>query len=338
MSQGHEPSPQQIIMQMTMGMWVSQMVGTLARLGIPDHIAAGRDDSDAIADATGCSRDAIYRLMRAMATVGVLAKTGPRKFALTPVGEALRDKPGSLRDFAISETDESHWLPWGKLADAIKTGKPTTHATLGGDVWGWYAKHPAEAESFSRSMSGLSAMAGKAVMDKFDVAPFSTIVDVGGAFGEFLAQALAKNPSARGIVFDLPHVIAQAKPSLEKRGLHARVEAVGGSFFESVPSGGDLYLLKHILHDWSDDECRTILTRVREAMGKSATLLIGEFIIPEDGTPSPAPLIDINMMVMLTGRERTVAEYEALLSSAGLKLAHVIKTDAPVAGLVAVVA
>jgi hypothetical protein len=332
--------PQAVLLKMTMGMWVAQALGVAGRLGIADQIAAGKADADAIADAVGASREGIYRLTRALASVGVFREVAPRTFANTPLGEALRrDVPGSMRDFVVAETRPAHWLPWGRLEDAVRTASPQTKAAIGCEIWEHYARQPDEGGEFSRAMGNLSSMAGMAVLAEFDVTPFTSIVDVGGAHGDFVAQALQANPKARGTVFDLPGIAEGAKASLSARGLAGRCDTVGGSFFETVPSGGDLYLLKHILHDWSDAESKQILTRVREAMqagGGKGTLLIVEFVIPDDDSPSPAKLLDLNMMVMLTGRERTAPEYEALLRSAGLRMERVVRTDSPVSAIVAV--
>jgi hypothetical protein len=197
------------------------------------------------------------------------------------------------------------------------------------DIWTYYEKNADEGFHFAEAMSGVSHIALQAVLASYSFAGARSVVDVGGSHGSFLAAVLAHEKTARGVLFDRPEVVGGAGPRLEAAAVDGRVERVGGDFFERVPSGGDVYLMKFILHDWSDDECVAILRRVREAMAPDGKVVVVEMLIADGGPPSPAPLLDLNMLVMLTGRERTAEEFGGLFAKAGLKLAGVTPTPSP---------
>ncbi len=325
-----KPNPGQRILELMMGSWASQAVGTLARLRVFDAVARGTTSADAIAAELGLAPDALFRVMRAGTMLGVLERRGERAFALTPSGELLRsDVPGSMRALIDAETAPGHWLPWAKLDGCVRAGRSLARETLGKDVWSYYAEHAEEGRAFSEGMSGLSAMALGAIGAVWQPPPATRVVDVGGAHGAFLRWVLERLPAARGVLFDLPHVVASAQNAGGATALGARVECVAGDFSREVPAGGDLYLLKHILHDWDDAGASAILRQVRKAMTKDATVVVVEMLVPEDGTPSPALLLDLNMLVMLPGRERTAAEMRALFAKAGLELTRTTPTPSP---------
>jgi hypothetical protein len=312
------------LMQMITGHWAAQIVGTAARLGVSDQIAQGVTKSDDIARAVGASPDALYRLLRGGATLGLFREGPARSFGLTPLGEMLReDAPGALRHFAIAELDTAHWLPWGRLHEAVTSGRSQSEAALGMSPWAYYAAHPEDETHFASAMSNVSAMVAAQAAEALDLSGVRRIVDVGGSHGSLLAALLRKAPEARGVLFDQPQVVAGAEPALRAQGLADRVERVGGDFFASVPGGGDLYLLKHIIHDWDDTRSEQILATCRKAMGAASRLVIVEMWLPDEPQPSFASLMDLNMLVMLDGRERTRAEYEALLRKAGLHITRV---------------
>lgn len=330
MSEPHDLPPPAQVFGLVTGMWAAQAASTCARLGIPDELAHGPKSADEVARKLSLDADATYRLMRGVAVAGVLRQLPDRHFALTPVGELLRKgTPGSMRSLLLAETAPGHWLPWGQLEHAVRSGKPVVSHVFGVDAWAYYRAHPEEERLFSEGMSGISSMAIQAVLASYSFADAKKVVDVGGAHGAFLAAVLAREPAAKGVLFDQPQVVEGAGPTLDATGVTARVERVGGDFFRGVPAGGDVYLLKHILHDWSDAECVTILENVRTAMAPGAKVVVVEMVIDETGKPSPAPLMDLNMLVMLTGRERTAAEYGALFERAGLKLSSVTPTPSP---------
>jgi len=319
------------LFQLMMGAWASQITGTLARLRVFDEIAQGHTSAAAIAGRLHLDAVALGRALRAGAMLGLVRDTGAGGFALTAQGALLcSDVPGSMRALLDAETAKGHWLPWGHLDDCIRTGQTVAAASLGvADVWDYYKENPAEGKTFSEGMSGISAMAIAGIASTWEPPPARSVVDVGGAHGAFLSWVLECLPYATGVLLDLPHVLDSAKPAIAAAGLAGRVKCVAGDFFESVPAGGDLYLLKHILHDWDDGRARTILSNVATAMAPGATVAVVELLIPEDGSPSPSVLMDINMLVMLPGKERTVFEMEQLFASVGLALFRVVQTHSP---------
>jgi hypothetical protein len=332
MTDSHAVPTPAAVFGLVSGMWAAQAAATAANLRIPDLVARGTRTADAIAKAIGADAPAVYRLLRGVASVGVLKAEADGGFALTPLGEVLRsDVPGSMRSLLVAEMAPGHWLPWGRLEEAVRTGKPSAPKALGMDVWEYYKKNHEEGFLFAEAMSGMSHMAMEAVLASYSFAGARKVVDVGGSHGSFVAAVLQREKTAHGVLFDRPEVIEGAGPTLVGAGVADRVERVAGSFFESVPSGGDVYLVKHILHDWSDDECVAILRRVREAMAPDGRVVVVEMLITDGGPPSPAPLLDLNMLVMLTGKERTAAEFGALFAKAGLALSGVTPTHSPVA-------
>ncbi|MGH7283097.1 MAG: methyltransferase [Polyangiaceae bacterium] len=326
--------PPAVIMHFVSGIWAAQAVAAFAELGVADQLADSARSAKEIAAKVGANPDALHRLMRGVASVGVLAHEGGGKFALTPVGQCLRSNvPGSMRSMIVAETAPGHWLPWGHFTESVRTGKPMTEKALGMKAWDYYKANPEEANHFAEAMSGLSAMAMQVVLASYSFDGVKKVVDVGGSHGAFLSAVLAKVPAAQGVLFDLAAVVEGAGPTLDAAGVTARVERIAGSFFEAIPGGGDVYLLKHILHDWSDDECVKILANIARVMTTDGRVVVVEMPITDQGPPSPAPLLDLNMMVMLTGRERTGEEYGALFAKAGLKLAGVTPTPSPFAVL-----
>lgn len=320
------PPPQAVMLQMLMGMWTAQIISAVAQLGVPDRLEAGVTSIDDLARECGADAVALRRLLRAAATLGVVAENGGG-FALTPLGQTLRSNaPGSLRDFVIAETAPGHWLPWGRLADAVRRGDSVVSDVLGvSNAWEYYAQHDEERMRFAGGMSNLSALVSQDVARVYEPGEAKVIVDVGGSEGMLLRGLLARAPDARGILFDRADVANNVKPI-------DRVEIVAGDFFESAPSGGDLYLLKSILHDWPDDRCEDILRTVHRAAPAGARLVVVEMLLPEEG-PSPVTFMDMNMLVMLGGRERTGGEYTALLARCGWNVERIL----PTAGLFSVI-
>lgn len=329
-SRHNGPPPPEVMLRMITGYWVSQAVGVAARLGVADQLTSGPRSSDDLARAVGAQPQALHRVLRMLASIGVFSQPEPGVFALTPLGETLRsDTPGSLRFFAIAETAFGHWAPWGRLLDSVKTGAPMAREALGGELWEWYGQNAEEAEFFSAAMGNLSALAASELVRVYDCTTARTIADVGGAHGVLLAATLRANPNARGILFDLPHVIATAADALEGQGVADRCELVSGDFFDAVPGGADLHILKQILHDWDDERATRLLTNCHRALTPGGKLLLVEMVVPADNQPGMAQAMDLNMLVLLGGRERTEAEYRELLGSAGFRLERVIATHSP---------
>jgi len=317
----NEAPPHVHVLQLLMGLWHAQIVGTAARFGVADLMASGVQDVESLAQECGADPDALYRLLRACAALGIVFESEQRRFALTPAGECLRsDSPVSLRDFLIAETAPGHWLPWGKLYDAIRDGRSHASEILGASPWEYYAKNHEEGLSFARGMGNLSAIVSRDVTRVFDRSGFQRIVDVGGSQGVLLSSLLAMNPNARGVLFDLPEVIADARKAVHDE----RIELVAGDFFTECPTDGDLYLLKSILHDWPDDRCTEILKSIHGAAKPGATLLVVEMLLPDTPQPSPVAFMDLNMLVMLGGRERSAAGLTALLATGGFTVTRII--------------
>ncbi len=319
-----------VMFQLITGYWASQAVGVAARLGVADHLADGPRRSDDLARAVGADPQALYRVLRMLASIGLFTETVPDAFALTPLGETLcTDAPGSLRFFAIAETAFGHWAPWGRLLDSVKSGRPMAREALGEELWQWYGENPEEAGFFSAAMGNLSALAAGELVRVYDCSTVGTVADVGGAHGVLLAAILDANPAARGILFDLPHVIATAGEAIEARGLADRCELASGDFFHAVTGGADLHILKQIVHDWDDEHAARLLANCHRALTPAGKLLLIEMVVPPDNRPSPAQPMDLNMLVLLGGRERTAEEYGSLLGGAGFRMERIIPTHSP---------
>jgi hypothetical protein len=326
----HEIPPPVAMMGLITGYWVSQAVGAVALLGVADHLGNGPRSSDDLARDVEADPQALFRVLRLLASIGVFAEVAPRSFRLTALGETLRsDTPGSVRNFAITETAPGHWQPWGRLNESIRTGRPAAPEALGMELFEWYAQNPDEAGFFSAAMGNLSALAAGELVRVYDFSAARKVADVGGAHGVLLTTILRANPTTRGILFDLPHVIATAGESIEAQGLSGRCELQSGDFFEAVPDGADLHLLKQIVHDWDDERATRLLQNCHRSLAPAGTLLLVEMVVPSDNRPSPAQAMDLNMLVLLGGRERTEEEYQRLLQGGGFRLDRVIPTHSP---------
>jgi DNA-binding transcriptional ArsR family regulator len=304
------------MLRMITGYWVTQIVHGAAVAGYAEHLHEGPASAEELAALAGMDPAAVFRHLRACAGLGLVTFDGER-FATTPLLDTLRrDHPQSMRGFALSQPAAGHWLPWGRFTEALRSGSQQAVAALGAGIFDYFAGAPVEADAFTESMDGMTAVVAREATRVLDTAGVERVVDVGGAGGALLVPLLEANPSLRGTLFDRPHVIeGQAFTSIPSR-IRSRIDKVGGDFFQSVPPA-DLYLLKWILHDWNDEECLTILRNCRKAIAPGGRLAIFELVLAEVGEPDLAPLMDLNMLVMLTGRERSFAEYRALLSAAG---------------------
>ena len=328
-SSSNGPPPAEVMFRMITGYWVSQIIGVAAKLGIAEHLHGGAKSADELARLTNSDPSALFRVLRAAASVGVFDLGADGRFSLTPLGETLvSHAAGSMREMAIMQTSNGHWLPWGRLEDAVRTGTPQAVTALGCELFEHYAKSPEEAAAFTGAMGNFSALVASEVAAHVDTSGMTRAVDIGGAEGTLIAALLGRNPSLTGIVFDLPHVTAIATAKLDAQGLLRRCEVVAGNFFKSVPSA-DLYVLKQILHDWNDEQAATILRNCAQSMTPRGRMAIVEMVIPDDGSPTLAQLMDVNMLAILPGRERTQAEYTALLNVAGLRFERLVPTHSP---------
>jgi hypothetical protein len=332
-------SPQDVMMQMWMDMCRTLAVAAAARLGIADVLATSSpQESTALARAVGADATALTRLLRTLVSLGILAQPHPQMYTLTALGAVLRsDHPDSMRDLLIAVTDPPHVQAWSKLHESVTSGQPSVPALFGMPIFAYYAAHPDERASFSRAMGNLSGLAAQGLVHHYDFSHARHIVDVGGAHGDLVLRILHANPHMRGTVFDLPHVADAARQAITIQGYDGRCEAHGGDFFQAVPPGGDIYVLKLILHDWPDSEVVRILHNCRAVMPPDGTLLVIEMVLSDDHHLSPAHWSDLNMLVMTGGQERTASEYGALLTQAGFRLTRLIPTGSPYEVLEAVV-
>jgi hypothetical protein len=282
-----------------------------------------------LAAKVGAHPQALYRVLRACTAVGVFTEQPGQTFANNALSQTLRSNvPGSMRDFAIAQSAPGHWRPWEQLTQVVKTGKSSATEALGCELWDWYGSHAEESAAFSGAMDNLSAQVAAEVTKAIDFSDVGRVVDVGGAKGTLVSAVLRAFPKTKGVLLDLPHVVEPVKKTLAAVGLAERCEAVAGDFFKAVPQG-DVMLLKQILHDWNDEQCITLLRNCAESLPTGGRVLVVEMVISEDGSPSPAHLMDINMLVLLPGKERTATEYAKLFAAAGLELERVHPTHSP---------
>lgn len=309
----------------------SQGLGAVARLGIPDLLSEGPRTAEQLAQQAGCDEDALYRFLRALSVEGVFAETEGRTFALTPLSEGLTtDHPRSVRWLAAAMCDHAHWHPWGKAHDVLVEGRSQTTKVLGASPWEYLSGSPEEAGRFGQAMSNMSQQAVAGITAHYDFSGIDHLVDVGGSQGTLLLEIMEQNPAMRGTVFDLPPVIEVTEAAVADHPLRSRLECVAGSFFEDVPSGADAYMLKHILHDWPDADCLRILKTIRAAMPSESRLLVFDaLLVPE--APPWAHWLDVHMLVLQDGKERSPEEFAALFSESGFELTRVTPIPAPVA-------
>jgi O-methyltransferase domain len=313
------PPPTARVLELAHGAAFTHILGALARLEIADHLAVGPRSVPDLADAAGADPELLDRLLRAATVLGIVAQTPAGLVALTPVGACLSSGPGSLRDFVLMLSAPGQLRPLEYLAEAISGATPAAaaaQAALGQPIWAYYREHPAEGAAFTSAMSAVSAMIAGQVAAAAAVTECRLIVDVGGGHGTILSALLARAPQARGVVFDLPEVVRTAPPA-------ERIEFTAGDFRTSVPPGGDAYILCHVLHDWDDAAARQILAACRRAAGDGVRLLIVEAVLAERPGPLMPELLNLHLLMMSNGRERTELQFRELLDAAAWRLQDV---------------
>ena len=307
------------------GFQITQAIRVAATLHLADHLKDGARSANELASLTQSNPDALYRLLRALAAVGVFREEPDRKFTLTPMGDCLRTNSKTpIGGWAEYVGNPQFWQAWGHLLHGVQTGQNAFKDLHGMDVWQYRAQHPDVAATFNRAMTQMSRGGTEAVLDAYDFSGFHHIVDVGGGQGALLAAILSACPDARGTLFDQAQAVAAAKTSFEQLGVIDRCEIVGGSFFEAVPEGGDAYLMRHVIHDWEDDEAIAILNVCRRAMREPAKLLVIERNVAPPNELPATKFSDLNMLVAPGGRERTRDEYASLFEKSGFELARVV--------------
>jgi hypothetical protein len=319
------------LLQLITGRWVSQTIGVAAELGFADEIESGPKTAAEIASAKDLHAPSVYRVLRALASIGIFAEQDGR-FMQTPLSDALRsDVPYSMRGLARMVNMNSAIDAWNAVEHCVRTGGSGFEHAHGMQAFAYFDQHPADREMFANGMSSLTAQVGTAVAQAYDFSSMKMLADIGGSHGMVLALVLAKYPELRGTLFDRPGVVADAKPVLDMHGVAGRVACIGGDFFESVPTGADAYLMKHILHDWNDLDAGRILATIHRAAAPGSKLLIVEAIVEEGNTPQFAKFLDIEVMAMTPGgHERTLEQWQTLLQASGYAFSRVVPTPTPV--------
>ncbi|MBW4550493.1 MAG: methyltransferase [Aphanocapsa sp. GSE-SYN-MK-11-07L] len=317
------------MLQMITGTWVSQCIYAAAKLGIADFLTEGEKSCDELATLTKSHAPSLYRLLRALASLGVFVETAPRQFRLTPLAQCLRsDVSESVRDASILFGGPDHYNAWGNILHSIQTGESGFDNLYGMNIFEYYAQNPEPATVFDRAMTSFSNTEIAAVMGSYDFSSIHRLVDVAGGQGSVLTTILKANPQMEGVLFDLPSVIERAQPQIAQESVADRCQLVAGSFFESLPAGADAYLLKHIIHDWDDQRSIAILKNCYSAMADNGKILVIEQVIPPGNQPFMGKLLDVNMLALAPGgKERTEVEYRALFEAAGFQLTRIVPTQ-----------
>ncbi|MEH2042418.1 methyltransferase [Nostoc sp.] len=327
----HKPSTFQsplTVQQWVYAYWVSRCIYVVAKLGIADLLKDGSQHCDALAAATNTHSDSLYRVLRALASLGIFAERQPRCFELTPLADCLQSNvPNSIHNQAIMRGEEHYYKSWGNLMYSVQTGESAFKDLYGMDLFEYNKQNPVAAEIFHQGVASMAKKAHIPQLSAYDFSSISKLVDVGGGTGSFLAAILEANPAMTGVLFDLPEVIDETKNSPETASVNDRCQLIGGSFFEAIPSSGDAYLLKHVIHNWDDEQAIAILKCCYQAMKEQGRLLVIETIVSPGNEFSWTKFGDVNMLAMCPGgRERTEAEYKDLFESAGFKLSNIFPT------------
>ena len=317
------------IMQLALGFIPSAALHVVTRLSIAERLAGGPRHVDDLAAEAGVRPDGLYRVLRALSGLGIFAETAPRTFALTPPAELLRKGHGSLGDGVQFIADTLHFQAYGEMLHTVSTGQPSGEKVVGMPLFDYLSRTPEWSASFNNAMTAFSASVMPAVLKAYDFSGINLLVDVAGGHGHVLTSVLREYPSMRGVLFDLDHVLAGAGPLLAASGVQERCRTESGDFFAGVPAGGDAYIMKHIIHDWDDDRAAAILTNIRRALGDKpgGRVILLEAVIAGPNQPDLGKLIDLEMMLLPGGRERTADEFAALLATAGFALSQVVPTE-----------
>jgi O-methyltransferase domain len=321
--------PSAKLMQLLFGKQITYSIAAVARLGVADHMSATPVAIDLLAEKVGAQTPSLYRVMRMLSSVGVFRQT-ERQFSLTPVGELLRsDHKNSARYRAMLRGEEWTTRAYEHFADCVRTGLDGVTGAYGKNMFELLAERPDQADTFHRAMTDSSALSSQAILQAYDFSGIKRLADVGGGHGSFLCSILRKYPGMQGVLYDLPEVLSTIPPS-QFAGCESRIHLEGGSFFARAPEGCDAYILKHILHNWSDNDCIRILTLLRELLPAHGRVLICEMVIQSDPAPTPAKMLDIEMLLLTVGgKERSAEEFQDVLASTGLRIGRIVPTPSP---------
>jgi hypothetical protein len=329
-AQSPEATAAQQVMQLSTGYIASTVIYIAVKLRIPDKLASGSCRVADLARETGVSEDALYRVLRLLASLGVFEETAPREFGNNVTSSLLRsDTPGSMYAMTLWMSDPMHFQVYANAMYSVDTGKPAIEKTFGMPVFEYFPRNPEESEIFNNAMTAFSAMVIPAVLEAYDFSGIGTLIDIAGGHGRVLTTILQRYPSMRGVLFDLDHVIAGARPHIAELGRADRCRTVSGDFFKAVPEGGDAYIMKHIIHDWDDDRAGVILRNIRKAMNPGGRVILIESVVLPGNQPDFAKIIDVEMLLLPGGRERTEQEFRDLFARSGFELTRIVPTKSP---------
>ena len=324
------PTLRAALIRMANGYCEAKALQVAAELGIADLVAEKFRTADQLSKIVGVQADSLYRLLRALASLGIFKEGDDGRFENTSLSEVLRaDVPGSVKDYVINAPDDAYLLSWTKFMDVVRTGKPSFKDVNGCDQWEYFRRHPDMGERFNKGIAARASQVTSALLKSYDFSQFKTLIDVGGGLGTVLASILNKFPQLHGCLYDQRSVIEGAKSFLEAQGVISRCNLISGDFFESVPKDFDAYLMKSIIHDWEDEKALAILKNCRASINKNGKLLIIDAVISRDNAPHSAKWKDLMMMVIYGSRERTEQEFQNLLRDSGFKLKQVIALPLP---------
>jgi O-methyltransferase/methyltransferase family protein len=320
-------SPLAALLKLVNGAWFTQALYVAAKLRFADLLAGGPMSVEELASQAGTHPRSTARLLRALAMFGVFHEDASSRFGLSPMAEHLRsDHSHSLHHWAVLQGEPWHWQAWGALLENVKTGVTAFDSSSGRSLFDFLEHEPTAGDCFAAAMSELSSLSTSSIVKSYDFSSFRRVVDIGGGEGVLLQHLLEAYPTMQGVLFDREAVLAKARERLSGTPLAQRMEYQSGSFFDSVPKGGDAYLLKHILHDWNDETAGKLLRACLEQLGPYTRLLIVEYLLPSGNAFCHGKMLDLEMLVMCGGQERTQEEMKTLLAENGLSLERVIPT------------
>jgi hypothetical protein len=325
-----EAAAVQQLMQLSTGYIASTCLYLAVKLRIPDRLASSPRTAGDLAKELSLNEDALFRVLRTLTSLGVFEERAPRTFANNLASSMIRSgTPGSMYEMALWMSDPFHFMVYADATHSLQTGKPAIEKTFGMPVFEYFSKQPELSEVFNHAMTMFSGMVVPAVLEVYDFSGIGTLVDVAGGHGRVLTSILEKYPAMNGVLFDLEHVLAGARPIIESRGLAGRCRTIAGDFFKNVPEGGDAYIMKHIIHDWDDERATAILKNIRASMNRGGRLILLESVVAAGNQPDFAKLIDLEMLLLPGGRERTEQEFRDLLAGAGFTLTRIVPTKSP---------
>lgn len=321
--------PSAMLLDLVNGFKVSQALHVVSRLGIADLLRHGPRSSNELAVATGVHPRSLYRVLRALASIGIFREDADQRFTLTQLSDCLRsDAPEPIGPWAVFIGQSEYWQAWGHLLDSVRAGEHAFRRAHGMNTWEYYVRNPEAGAAFDSAMTSRSRRQARAVLNAGDFGRFSCVVDVGGGHGALLAEVLTRHQLMHAILFDQPHVVTGAVQVLRAAGVADRCQVIGGDFFEAVPGGGDAYLLKFILHDWEDKEATAILRSCRRAIAPKGRLLVIDSVISPPNEGAADKFLDLTMLVHTGGQERTREEWTALFAAGGFELVGATLTEA----------